>query len=425
MKAILIAAATSGAGKTTLTLALLTALRRAGHAPRSLKLGPDYIDPAFHAAATGRDAMNLDPWAMSPDLQSQLLSGDSPLIIESAMGLFDGAGLAGAGSAAEVARRFDLPILLIVDCARAAHSVPALVEGITQHKPGLRFHGLILNNVGSDRHAALLHAAFARSNCPRVLATLSRDPTLALPSRHLGLVQAAETDALETRLQAMADWLTAAVSPETLLAEAPDPQPTGAKLTPPAQRIAIAKDAVFSFTYPHLLTQWRSMGAEIRPFSPMANELAPDADLIILPGGYPELHAGQIATNKTFLNSLRNAAEHTDIYGECGGYMVLGDSLTDADGTRHQMAGLLSVDTSFATRKLTLGYRTVNATKGPFAGTHAAHEFHYSTVTREEGTPLFTATDADDTPLPPMGLIQGRVSGSYAHIIAQKPPLSS
>ena len=201
-----------------------------------------------------------------------------------------------------------------------------------------------------------------------------------------------------------------------LAAPLPDAQ-AAPRLTPPAQVIAVAQDPAFGFAYPHMLADWQAAGAEIRPFSPLANEPVPQAEFIFLPGGYPELHAGQIAANQIFMQSLKNAAQTSDIYGECGGYMVLGDSLTDASGTRHTMAGLLPLDTSFATRRLHLGYRHLAAHTGPFPGTWAAHEFHYATTLRADGPTLFTATDAEGTELPPMGLHSGRVSGSFAHLI--------
>ncbi|MEL6551342.1 MAG: cobyrinate a,c-diamide synthase [Pseudomonadota bacterium] len=419
MKATLIAAPRSGAGKTTVTLALLRALAQDGHAPRSLKLGPDFLDPAFHAAATGRPCLNLDPWAMDAALQRAILAGPGPLVVESAMGLFDGAGLGGAGSAADVAARFDLPITLVVDCARAAHTVPALVAGLVDYRPGLRFHGVVLNNVGSPRHEALLRAAF-EGHALDILAALPRAAGLSLPSRHLGLVQAAEHPDLGQKLDAAAAWLREAVDPGGLLGRAPDPAPEAMRLDPPAQRIAVAEDHAFSFAYPHLLTSWRNAGASISIFSPLADDAVPEADLVLLPGGYPELHAGRLASAHTFMRSLRNAAQTTVIHGECGGYMALGEALVDADGTAHQMAGLLPLVTSFERRALHLGYRDLTARGGPFGGRWRGHEFHYSTALKKEGPPLFDARDADGQDLPPMGLRHGRVSGSYAHLIAPR-----
>ncbi|MEO1795796.1 MAG: cobyrinate a,c-diamide synthase [Pseudomonadota bacterium] len=426
MKATLIAAPSSGAGKTTVTLALLRALAQDGHAPRSVKLGPDYIDPAFHSAATGCHTLNLDPWAMDADMQAAMLAGNGPLVVESAMGLFDGAGLSGAGSAADVAERFGLPITLVVDCAKAAQTIPALVEGITRHRPGLRFHGLVLNRVGSARHEAILREALKRSDTPPVLAVLRREDGLTLPSRHLGLVQAAEHPDLPQKLDAMAEWLRRAVDPRTLLATSDAPAGASPQIPPPGKRIAIAKDEAFSFIYPHFLTSWVNAGAQIAEFSPLADEAVPEADFVFLPGGYPELHAGRLARARTFIKSLRNASQNITIYGECGGYMTLGETLIDGDGAAHAMAGLLPVTTSFATPKLTLGHRALRAEGGPWPGANnlvwRGHEFHFSTAVEERGTPLFTARDADGAALPAMGLRSGNVSGSYAHLIAPHRP---
>ncbi|MBC7181535.1 MAG: cobyrinic acid a,c-diamide synthase, partial [Roseovarius sp.] len=242
---------------------------------------------------------------------------------------------------------------------------------------------------------------------------------LAQPSRHLGLVQAAERPDFEQFLNTAADALASTLDRATLLAIAAPlpPATTAPRLAPPAQVIAVAQDRAFGFAYPHMLADWRAAGAEIRPFSPLANDPVPEAGFVFLPGGYPELHAGQLAANHIFMQSLKSAAHFSDIYGECGGYMVLGDGLIDAQGTQHAMAGLLPLETSFATRRLHLGYRTLTATQGPFPGTWAAHEFHYATTLRADGPALFAAQDAEGTALPPMGLHLGRVSGSFAHLI--------
>jgi len=251
-----------------------------------------------------------------------------------------------------------------------------------------------------------------------VLGSVARAPGLAQPARHLGLVQAGEHSDLAAFLDRAADAVAAGVDLAVLTAlAAPLPTARTARLSPPAQRIAIASDTAFAFAYPHLAEDWRSHGAQITPFSPLADDPVPPCDLVILPGGYPELHAGRLAANANFMQSLRIAAQNTQIYGECGGYMTLGETLTDAGGHRHAMAGLLPLDTSFANRRLHLGYRTLTATDGPFTGIWAGHEFHYATTIRAEGPPLFAARDATGAALPAMGLRIGRVSGSFAHLI--------
>jgi cobyrinic acid a,c-diamide synthase len=416
---LIIAAPASGSGKTTITLGLLRALQKRGVPVRGAKSGPDYIDPQFHAAVTHRPCVNLDAWAMKPERIQSLATGPGLLVVEGAMGLFDGAPPDGRGSTADLAQILGLPVVLVIDVGKMAGSVAAIATGFMNYNKDISVEAIVLNNVGSPRHEAMLRRALSPTGL-QVLGAVPRQPDLAHPSRHLGLVQASERPDLETFLTRAGEMAETALDIEALLAlaatsclsPAPKQRPTA-----PAQRIAIAQDIAFAFTYPHLLADWRQAGAEISFFSPLADQPAPAADLIYLPGGYPELHAGQIATATVFLHSLQNAAQHTDIYGECGGYMVLGQGLTDAAGQRHQMAGLLDLETSFETRKLQLGYRNLKVGLGPFQGRWKGHEFHYATTISAKGAPLFTASDAENTPLPPMGLIKGKVSGSFAHLI--------
>ncbi len=419
-KGLIIAAPGSGSGKTVVTLGILRALAASGIDVRGAKSGPDYIDPRFHEAATGRDAMNLDAWAMTEARIRSLAAGRELLIVEGAMGLFDGAPPEGRGSVADLARMLGLPVVLVVDASHMAQSVAPLVAGFAGHDPAVRVAGIILNRVGSPRHDAMLRRALG-DTIP-VLGTIYRDPALTLPDRHLGLVQAGEHPDLTGFLDRAGDIMSRAVDLPALTALAGDFE--AAALTNHSQtrgifpqRVAIAMDAAFSFSYRHHLTMLAHSGATILPFSPLADDPVPDADRIELPGGYPELHAARIAANSRFLGSLREAAQSADIYGECGGYMVLGETLTDASGTRHKMAGLLGLDTSFETRRLHLGYRDLTALNGPMTGHYAGHEFHYATTLRAEGAPLFTARDAEGNDLPDMGLVEGRVSGSFAHVI--------
>ncbi|MDR9394268.1 cobyrinate a,c-diamide synthase [Roseovarius sp. SYSU LYC5161] len=419
---LIIAAPSSGAGKTTVTLALLRLLARDGVAVRGAKSGPDYIDPRFHEAACGATCVNLDAWAMTPPRVAALADGAGLLIIEGAMGLFDGAPPDGRGAAADLARQLGLPVILVVDAGRMAGSVAPLVAGFAGHDPGVRLAGVILNNVGSERHEAMLRRALGQTGLP-VLAALRRSRDLGHPARHLGLVQAGERGDLDTFLDTAADALAASLDRQAALALAA-PLPAAAPhagMPPPARRIAVARDTAFAFTYPHMLQDWRAAGAELRFFSPLADEPVPEADFVFLPGGYPELHAGRIAAADTFMASLRRAARDTVIYGECGGYMVLGTGLTDADGQWHAMAGLLGLETSFAERKLHLGYRRLVPLRGPFDRPLAGHEFHYASTRATEGRPLFDATDAEGGALPPMGLSEGHVHGSFAHVIDAAP----
>ncbi len=415
---LILAAPASGSGKTTLTLGILRALKRRGVRVRGAKSGPDYIDPRFHEAACGAPCLNLDAWAMGPERLKSLAAGPGLLLIEGAMGLFDGAPPDGKGSTADLAQHLGLPVTLIVDASHMAQSVAPLVQGFAGFRDDAPVTGVILNKLGSPRHEKMLRAALAPLGLP-VLGALHRQDGLSHPSRHLGLVQAGEHPDLEAYLEAAADAVEAAVDLDGLVKLAqPLPQDAAATpMAPPAQTIAIASDAAFAFAYPHLLRDWRSQGAAISLFSPLADEAPQQADLIILPGGYPELHAGRLAANGTFASALRRAAETTPIYGECGGYMMLGHGLVDAGGARHEMLGLLPLETSFAKRRLSLGYRRLSAAQGPFTGSFNAHEFHYATTLKAEGPALFSAKDAEGTELPQMGLRCGGVSGSFAHII--------
>lgn len=415
---LIIAAPSSGSGKTTLTLGVLRALKRLGLDVKGAKSGPDYIDPRFHEAATGSPCFNLDAWAMPPQRVRSLASNNTPLIIEGAMGLFDGAPPDGRGSVADLARILDLPVVLVVDASRMAQSIAPLVAGFAKHDPMVRIAGVILNKIGSPRHDALLRSALAPLDIP-VLGAIPRSADIETPSRHLGLIQAQERSDLHAFIDRAADIVDANVDLDSLmkLATSLPSSEFFRKISPPAQTIAIASDNAFAFAYPHILHDWRDQGATIELLSPLADAPVPSSDFVFLPGGYPELHAGRLASADIFLTTLRRHAKTKPVYGECGGYMMLGDGLIDAQGTRHAMAGLLALETSFETRKLHLGYRKVQTTQGPFTGNWNAHEFHYASTIRAEGTPLFTAQDATGTALQDMGLIQGQVSGSFAHII--------
>ncbi|MEK1889592.1 MAG: cobyrinate a,c-diamide synthase [Phyllobacterium sp.] len=428
MKGLLVAAPASGSGKTTITLGLLRAWRDLGVEVAPAKAGPDYIDPAYHTVASGAPCVNLDPWAMRPDLISALAArhteGGKLLAVEGMMGLFDGA-IDGRGSAADLATHLSLPVILVLDCARQSHSIAALVSGFRDFRRNVMIAGLILNRVGSARHEAILRSALDPVGIP-VLGALPRDPRLQLPERHLGLVQAGEHADLEAFIDYAASVIGKNVDLRRLEQIAGSYGPSAsmanvARVPPLGQRMAVARDNAFAFCYLHLLDGWRRRGAEIRFFSPLANE-APqaDCDAIYLPGGYPELHAEKLASTATFASGMREAASRgTPIYGECGGYMVLGESIEDAEGMSHRMLGLLPVETSFAKRKLYLGYRRLAPlAASPFAAHLTGHEFHYASIVREgDAARLFRVSDALGDDLGETGLRVGSVSGSYMHII--------
>ncbi|WP_374371428.1 cobyrinate a,c-diamide synthase [Dongia sp.] len=433
-RGLIIAAPSSGSGKTLATLSLLSLLKARGISVVGCKAGPDYIDPEFHAAATGKPCFNLDIWAMRRSSLDGLLSRQAArgdfVIVEGVMGLFDGIpGKSGKenGSTAELARALGLPILLVMNVKGMGATATAILQGIAAHDPALKFAGVVFNQVGGPGHREILALA-AREAGLKPLGYLPRVPALSVPERHLGLVQAREHAGLaDFFAEARAafgegfdlDGIVAAAG--TISSDDAGFQPL---LPPLGQRIALADDAAFAFSYPYHLEAWREAGAEIVPFSPLNNE-APDvaADAVFLPGGYPELHAGQLAGNRRFVDGVRAAAARgATIYGECGGYMALGTGLTDTAGVRHEMIGLLPVETSFAARKLHLGYRAARLlADGPMGAKGTVirgHEFHYATTLSEGAAPaLFQVEDARGRDLGPIGRRVGSVMGSFMHLI--------
>ncbi len=429
---LLISASASGTGKTTLTLGLARAFRDRGLVVQPYKAGPDYIDPAFHRAATGRPSFNLDSWAMGPGMIAGLLdkaAGADLVIAEGSMGLHDGvavAGEIGTGASADLAVLLGWPVVLVIDVSGQAQTAAAIAVGLAAYRRGLTLAGVVLNRVASPRHERLVRAGMALAGIA-VLGALPRHAAIGMPERHLGLVQAAELPELEPMLAEAARFVAAHVDLDAVLAVArPGKPPQGGfgKITPPGQRIALAQDAAFSFLYPHLIDGWRRAAAEIVPFSPLANQ-APDplADICWLPGGYPELHGGRIAAAGNFRKGLRHFAETRPVHGECGGYMVLGAGLIDKGGQRHEMAGLLGLETSFQSRKMHLGYRFATLAS-PIPG-HAkgarlrGHEFHYSTIQRQPDAPLADVLDAEGSMVPETGSRRGTVTGSFFHLIAE------
>lgn len=351
------------------------------------------------------------------------------IIAEGAMGLFDGApqGASGIGASADIAHLLGWPILLIHDISGQAQTAAALLRGLASHDPQLTFAGVVLNRCGSPRHLNLVSGEIAKISLP-ILGSFPKDETQILPERHLGLVQAAETDNLEQRLNRLADFVEKHINIEQLISlsrsSTTDTKLVASnKILPPAQRIAIARDEAFSFLYPHVTQAWHKAGAELYFFSPLENQ-APsnECDLCWLPGGYPELYAQRISQADLFLKGVRDFSQTRAVHGECGGFMVLGKTLTDAKGTTVPMLGLIELETSFAKRKLHLGYRQARLATDHCLGKAnrllRGHEFHYATIIKEEGAPFALVRDAYDAEEKPAGLRAGHVSGSFFHVIA-------
>jgi cobyrinic acid a,c-diamide synthase len=428
---LIIAAPRSGSGKTTVTLGLLRALKRRGHVVQPFKCGPDYIDPAFHAAASARVSFNIDSWTMRWPLAANLLvrgSDEADIVIaEGLMGLFDGvvrAGRWGNGASADLAAAVGWPVVLVLDVSGQSQTAAAVARGFQNYRDGVTIAGVILNRVGSARHVRFVSEALESVGLT-VIGALPRQANLELPERHLGLVQAEETAELETRLDALADFIEANVDLTRLVKFARPGSVTTqstANIRPPGQRIALARDAAFSFVYPHLLAAWRAAGAEILPFSPLADEV-PDssADIVWLPGGYPELHAGRLAQARRFKTALAKFAQSRPVHGECGGYMTLGAGLVDAAGQRHEMVGLLGLETSYAARKFNLGYRQAELLDVCILGHPGdiltGHEFHYASVLAAPDRPLFKLQDSDGHNLAQAGSRRGNTTGCFFHLI--------
>jgi cobyrinic acid a,c-diamide synthase len=432
---LILAAPKSGSGKTLIVAGLLRHLRERGIAIAAAKAGPDYIDPTFHTQASGAPCINLDPWAMRPATLAvavaELESAAELVLCEGVMGLFDGAGPDGkVGSTAELARITGWPVVLVVDASGQGASIAALVAGFARHDPQMPLAGLILNRVASPRHRALLIEAIGRHlpDLP-VLGALSQSRSLTLAGRHLGLVPASEeTEAVEAIIDGAAAIIGADFDIDRLIALARPslcPSGTGVPGLPPlGHTIAIARDDAFLFSYEAMLLGWRRQGAKISFFSPLADE-APDphASAVYLPGGYPELHTDRLAASRRFLSGLREAAAcGKTIYGECGGYMVLGETLIDANGRTHRMAGLLPLATSFAEPRRYLGYRSAtllgSGALGITGTRFRGHEFHYATIVEEgDADRLFRIADASGDDLGHAGLRRGGIAGSFIHLV--------
>lgn len=438
---LIISAPASGTGKTTVTLGLLAAFRAAGFAVQPFKSGPDYIDSAFHAAAAGRPSVNLDTWAMTRDRILSLVEAAEPadlILAEGSMGLFDGVatpGDSGRGASADLAALTGWPVVLVLDVSGQAQTAAAVAQGLARFRRDVAVAGVILNKVASPRHEALVRAGMAEAGLP-VLGALPRRAEVALPERHLGLVQAEELPRLTAILAAAAEFVAAHCDLAALRAAARGSAAAAAgpaaRIPPPGERIALARDAAFSFVYPHLLADWRAGGATILPFSPLADQAPdPSATVCWLPGGYPELHAGRLAAAETFRSGLVGFARTRPVHGECGGYMALGQGLVAADGTRHRMAGLLGLETSFARRRMHLGYRLARPLR-PLPGLSGTavlrgHEFHYATILTQPDAPLAEVSDASGAAVAESGSFRplpdgGQVSGTFFHLISRDGP---
>jgi cobyrinic acid a,c-diamide synthase len=430
---LVIAGTQSGVGKTTVTLAILAALKARGRQVQPFKAGPDFIDPGHHSAATGRPSRNLDGWmlgeAVNRDIFTRAAADADISIIEGMMGLFDGSSPVNEiGSTAELAKQLDAPVLLVIDGSAMARSAAAMVSGYAKFDPALRVAGVLFNRVSSEGHYKLLKEAVEQETDVVAVGYLRPDQAVTISDRHLGLVTAMEqgTGELYGRLAKAAaetvdlDRVEAlARSCRELTAAAPQPVRgnQGHKV-----RIGVAQDLVFCFYYPDNLELLEAEGAELVKFSPLNDQVLPDVDMLYLGGGYPELHGEWLAGNVTMRTAIRQFAERGGtIYAECGGMMYLTQAIRDFAGTSHEMVGLFPAEAVMRKPGLTLGYRTVELSQGCILGeagiTARGHEFHYSAlVPRGPLNYACVLRDAGGLSKGQDGLAVGNVVALYTHL---------
>ena len=438
---LVIAGTSSGVGKTTVTLAILAALKARGRQVQPFKAGPDFIDPGHHAAATGRPSRNLDGWmlgeAVNRDIFTRAAVDADISIVEGMMGLFDGSSPVNEiGSTAELAKQLDAPVLLVIDGSAMARSAAAMVSGYAKFDPALRVAGVLFNRVGSDGHYKLLKAAVEQETNVVAVGYLRPDPAVTISDRHLGLVTAMEQgtgelygrlanaaeetidlDRIEALARSCREWPTAL------------PQPV-ARRDARMVRIGVAQDLAFCFYYPDNLELLEAEGAELVRFSPMNDQVLPDVDMLYLGGGYPELHGERLAGNIAMRMAIRQFAEQGGtIYAECGGMMYLTQAIRDFAGTSHEMVGLFSAEAVMKKPGLTLGYRTMELSHDCILGaagtTARGHEFHYSLLV-PSGLLDYACVlrDAGGFPKGQDGLSIGNVVGLYTHVhFASQPQI--
>lgn len=385
---LLIGALHSGSGKTTFTMGILRALQRQGLQVQPFKCGPDYIDTRFHALAAGRESVNLDTWLASErhvrDLYARYGADADVCVVEGVMGLFDGYDRM-AGSSAAIARLLDIPVVLVVGARSMAYTVAAQLHGMKTFLPGLRLAGVVFNQVFSENHFRFLAQACEDAGL-RCFGWLPKVPDLEIPSRHLGLTLAAGQE-MERWIDRAADLVTRCLDLPALLEAvcvAAAEAPAVATAAPGTLRIAVARDAAFNFTYRENLSRLSQLG-QVRFFSPLAGDPLPEADLVYLPGGYPELFAAELSSRRETMQQLRDYAESGGrILAECGGMIYLSRAIEGVEGGPYPLCGVLPFSATMDGARLHLGYRRlVDAAGREWRG----HEFHYSAVTAPDALP--------------------------------------
>ena len=429
---VVIAAPMSGSGKTTVVAGLLSALRRRGLKAQSFKIGPDYIDPGYHALASGRPAHNLDTWLVPKERLANIFESaakDADIsIIEGVMGLFDG-GKNGVSSTAEIAKLLNAPVLLVINGKSMGESAAAVAMGFRQYDPDVNFAGVILNRLGSDNHREMIEEALARLEIP-VFGAIRRNDAVTMPERHLGLVPVEENNREREIIDALGRVMDASLDIDKIIALGKSAPPLEIKETEsspyaPDIKIAIARDEAFSFYYPESLAALKRLGAELVFFSPLNDKVLPKADGLILGGGFPEMFAERLFENKAMRDSIRSAAnEGLPIYAECGGFMYLMRQMTDLEGNVFKMLGVIPGDVIMNKKLQTVGYVSAEMERdtvlGPKGTVLKGHEFHFSSECvspEDENYPRAFTFRKTRNPVPyPAGYAKGNILGSYLHI---------
>ena len=451
---LVIAGTHSGIGKTTVTLAILAALKARGRQVQAFKAGPDFIDPSHHAAVTGRPSRNLDGWMLGVAVNRAIFTraaADADIsIIEGMMGLFDGSSPVNEiGSTAELAKQLGAPVLLVIDGSAMARSAAAMVSGYAKFDPALRVAGVLFNRVSSEDHYMLLKEAIEEETDVMVVGYLRPDPALTIEDRHLGLVTAMEQGtgelydllaeaATETidldRIDELARSASEFVRREGLGvrdAEIATPR-LKSDVSRRAVKVGVAFDQAFCFYYSDNLELLEGEGAELVKFSPMNDQALPDVDMLYLDGGYPELHGARLASNVTMRAAILKFAERDGpIYAECGGMMYLTQAIRDLEGKSHEMVGLFAAEAVMSKVRMTLGYRELQVSQPCLLGEVGikvrGHEFHYSLV-EPKGQLQYSCTlmDAQGKSKGPDGLIAGNTLGLYSHLhFASQPRIAA
>jgi len=429
-KAIIIAGTSSGCGKTSVALGLMKAFARKGLVVQGFKSGPDFIDPGLHRLATGLPSHNLDGWMLTADEIHRVFrrnhEGCDLSIIEGAMGLFDGIGaVSEEGSSAQLAKILGVPVMLVVNARGMARSAAALVKGYADFDPELRLDSVLFNMTGSPAHGQILAQAMDGRGV-KVLGSLQRQADLPLPSRHLGLVTADDLDRREERLNALADWVERCIDLDAFLEALPEcslPSLSDGGVRMPEIRIGYARDRAFCFYYEENLRMLRQAGAELVPFSPLHDtNLPPALKGLYLGGGYPELHAAELASNTAMRGKIRDFCQSgKPVYAECGGFMYLMKNLRTRDGREHPMAGVFDFSCHMENRHQALGYREISLTAPSPLGASGekarGHEFHYSQMAGSDpaAVQVYEAYDRNGQ-TSAGGYLKANCLGSYVHL---------